>query len=189
MEATAKSILMDCEGCSELLADFLLDELPESEAVLVHEHLLICESCMKAYRELKGTGKALEAITSMQAVEATESFRSALLAKALEESEKIVSKLPPERRLRLEARREARQSIRMSRRMPPTKVWSPGLLILALTAAIVLAVILFWPKTDKTVPRVALGKLSVALGKIELFYQKENQPHTPARRRQKFLAG
>ena len=59
MEAAAKSTLMDCAGCNELLADFLLDELPESEAVLVHEHLLICPDCMKSYRELKGTGKAL----------------------------------------------------------------------------------------------------------------------------------
>ncbi len=189
MEATAKSTLMDCEGCSELLADFLLDELPESEAVLVHEHLLICPACMKAYRDLKGTGKALEAVASMQPIEGSETFRTEVRTKAKEESEKIVSKLPPDRRLRLEARREARQSIRMSRRAPPPKVWSPGLLVLALGAALVLAAILFWPKTDKPASHEALGKLTVALGKVDQFYKKANQPHTPVEEGKNFLPG
>src|SRR3954454_2677613 len=175
MEATAKATLMDCEGCSELLADFLLDELPESEAVLVHEHLLICPACMKAYRELKGTGKALDAVTSMQPIEPSDAFKSAVREQAKAESEKIVSKLPPDKRLRLEARREARQSVRMSRRMPPPKVWSPGLLVLALAAAAVLAAILFWPQKTPPVARVALGTVSVGLGKVDQFYKIEKQ--------------
>ena len=188
MEATAKGTLMDCEGCGELLADFLLDELPEPEAVLVHEHLLICPDCMKAYRELKGTGKALEAVTSMAPLTPSEAFKARVRQQAQLESEKIVSKLSPDRRLRLEARREARQSVRMSQRIPP-KVWSPGLLVLALGAAAILAVVLFWPKKDKPVPRVALGTLSVALGKVDQFYKKENQTYTPVEEGKPFLPG
>ncbi len=188
MEATAKGTLMDCEGCGELLADFLLDELPEPEAVLVHEHLLICPACMKAYRELKGTGKALEAVTSMQPLTPSDAFKARVREQAQMESEKIVSKLSPDRRLRLEARREARQSVRMSQRIPP-KVWSPGLLILALGAAAILAVILFWPPKDKPVPRVALGTLSVAMGKVDQFYKKENQTYTPVEEGKPFLPG
>src|SRR5947207_12234270 len=153
MEATAKGTLMDCAGCNELLADFLLDELPESEAVLVHEHLLICPDCMKAYRELKGTGKALEAVPSMRSVEGSDTFKADVRKQAVIEADKIVAKLPADRRLRLEARREARQSIRMSRRQAPPKVWSPGLLILALAAAMVLAAVLFWPKADQHAQR------------------------------------
>ena len=189
MEATAKGTLMDCEGCGELLADFLLDELPESEAVLVHEHLLICPPCMKAYRELKGTGRALEAVTSMQPIAPSESFKASVREQAQVESEKIVSKLSPDRRLRLEARREARHSVRMSRRSAPPKVWSPGLLILALGAACVLAAILFWPARDGAVPRVPLGKLSVAMGKVDQFYKKENQTYTPVEEGKNFLPG
>ncbi len=189
MEATAKGTLMDCEACGELLADFLLDELPESEAVLVHEHLLICPACMKAYRELKGTGKALEAVTSMQSVTPSDTFRENLREQAKIESEKIVSKLSPDRRLRLEARREARHSVRLSRRVAPPKVWSPGLLILALAAALVLALILFWPTRDNLVQRTALGTLSVAVGKVDQFYKKEKQTYTPVEEGKNFLPG
>ena len=77
------------------------------------------------------------------------------------EADKIVAKLPADRRLRLEARREARQSIRMSRRQAPPKVWSPGLLILALAAAMVLAAVLFWPKADQHAQRTPVGTLGV----------------------------
>jgi len=180
---------MDCEGCGELLADFLLDELPESEAVLVHEHLLICVDCMKAYRELKGTGKALDAVASMQPVTSSPDFKAAVQAKAKEESEKIVSKLPPDKRLRLEARREARHSVRMSRRMPPPKVWSPGLFVLALAAVLILAAILFWPTHDKPLTRVALGHLAVSVGTVDQFYKKEKQTYSPVEEGKSFLPG
>ena len=62
---------MDCDWFSERLADFLLDELPESEAVLVQEHLNRCPLCMKTYRDLKGTGKFLGVAPSMRAVAST----------------------------------------------------------------------------------------------------------------------
>ncbi|HLX63877.1 MAG TPA: zf-HC2 domain-containing protein [Planctomycetota bacterium] len=189
MEASAKGTLMDCEGCNELLADFLLDELPESEAVLVHEHLLICPACMKAYRDLKGTGKALEAVPAMRPVEGSEDFRSDVRKNARIEADKIVSKLPPDRRLRLEARREARQSMRLSRRQPPPKVWSPGLLILALAAALVLAAILFWPSGEKPGPRVRVATLSVALGKVDQFYIEANKPYTQVSEGKSVLPG
>ena len=180
---------MDCAGCGELLADFLLDELPESEAVLVHEHLLICPACMKAYRELKGTGKALEAVASLQPISASEAFKASVKEQAKAESEKIVSKLSPDKRLRLEARREARHSVRMSRRVAPPRIWSPGLLVLALGAAVILIAILFWPSRDKSLPRVALGKLAVSLGKVDQFYKKENQTYTPVEEGKSFMPG
>src|ERR1051326_6605327 len=99
---------MDCENCVEFLADFLLDELPESQAVLVQEHLNICPECMKAYKELKGTGKMLEKVPAMRAVQGSQEFTRAVRAGAAIESAKIISALPPERRMRLEARRAAR---------------------------------------------------------------------------------
>ena len=189
--AQGKESLMDCEACSELLADFLLDELPSSEALLVHEHLLLCPACMKAYRELKGTGKALEAVTVMQPVQGSKIFKQDVLAQAQIESEKIVAKLPPERRLRLEARREARQSIRLlAVKKQPVKVWSPGLLILALSGAAILTGILLWPRGgERATTRAAIGTLSIVMGKVEQFYVTANHPHTPVAEGKGVLAG
>src|ERR1700758_1593579 len=101
---------MNCDWTTDRLADFLLDELPESEAVLVQEHLHICQPCMNTYRDLKGTGKMLSAVSSMRAVPPTEEFRESARAQAVVELRNIVASLPPEKRLRLEARRAARMS-------------------------------------------------------------------------------
>src|SRR3954466_10602484 len=101
---------MDCNSCNERLADFLLDELPESEAVLVQEHLNVCQECMRTYKDLKGTGKALEAVPSMRTVNGSTEFKQAVRAQAAVELTDIVGKLPPDKRLKLEARRAARLS-------------------------------------------------------------------------------
>jgi predicted anti-sigma-YlaC factor YlaD len=102
--------IMDCEHCTEFLADFLLDELPEAEAVLIQEHLNICAGCMRTYRELKGTGKALEAVPALRSIKGTPEFTRVVRAEAAVESAKIIEALPAEKRSRVEARRAARLS-------------------------------------------------------------------------------
>src|SRR3954468_11700664 len=101
---------MECLNCTERLADFLLDELPESEAVMVQEHLNLCSNCMRVYKDLKGTGKMLEAVPSMRPVQGTPEFEKAVRAQAVMELANLVAKLPPDKRLKLEARRAARLS-------------------------------------------------------------------------------
>src|SRR5476651_1248787 len=92
--------IMDCEHCTEYLADFLLDELPEGEAVLIQEHLNLCPPCMRRYKELKGTGKALEAVPAMRAVHGSQEFTRVVHAGAAVESQKIIEALPAEKRVR-----------------------------------------------------------------------------------------
>ncbi|MGD0093059.1 MAG: zf-HC2 domain-containing protein, partial [Planctomycetota bacterium] len=99
---------MDCTNCTERLADFLLDELPASEAVLVHEHLNLCPPCMRTYKELKGTGLALEAVPALRPVEGSPEFEEAVRAKAAVELAGILERLPADKRLKIEARRAAR---------------------------------------------------------------------------------
>src|ERR1700680_165884 len=101
---------MNCEHCTEYLADFLLDELPEHEAVLIQEHLNLCPACMRTYKELKGTGKMLEAVPAMRTITGSVEFDHAVRAGASVESAKIIEALPAEKRLRVEARRAARAS-------------------------------------------------------------------------------
>lgn len=183
---------MKCETCSEYMADFLLDELPESQAVLVHEHLNLCPACMQTYKELKGTGKALEAVPAMKAVEPSQDFHQAVEAKAAVELAKIVERLPPDKRLRLEARRAARQS-QIQRSTAPARrsVWSGPLVLLALVAAVIIAVVLVSTgrKATPETKREPLGRLSLAIGKVEQFYQREYEPHTPAKEGKEVLPG
>src|SRR5438067_2205390 len=55
--------------------------------------------------------------------------------------------------------------------------------------ALLLAAILFWPAKDRSVPRVALGTLSVAIGKVDQVYKKERQTYTPIEEGKPFLPG
>ena len=159
--------------------------------MLVHEHLLTCPACMKAYRELKGTGKALEAVEDpCDRSRRRRRSKKAMREQAKAESEKIVSKLPPDKRLRLEARREARQSVRTSRRAPPPKVWSPGLLVLALGAAAVLAAILFWPAQDRSSStRSRWAPCQLRWAKSISFTRKKSKTYTPVEEGKSFLPG
>jgi hypothetical protein len=155
---------MDCENCVEFLADFLLDELPESQAVLVQEHLNICPECMKAYKELKGTGKMLEKVPAMRTVQGSQEFTRAVRAGAAIESAKIISALPPERRMRLEARRAARQEKSTSQRMlaAKKKVFTSALMILGGLAVVTL--IVFYPGGAGS--HAELGMIKLVVGGV-----------------------
>ncbi|MCX7803633.1 MAG: zf-HC2 domain-containing protein [Planctomycetota bacterium] len=103
---------MNCEECSELLADFLLDELPEDRAAQVREHIGACAACAATYRELKGTGRALAAVATMLEVRPSEDASSRTRALAAVESKKILESMPLEKRLRYEARQARREELR-----------------------------------------------------------------------------
>jgi hypothetical protein len=181
---------VNCETCTEFLADFLLDELPESQAVLVQEHLNLCPGCMRAFKELKGTGKALEAVPAMRAVKGSEKFGQAVRASAAVELSSIVSKLPPEKRLRLEARRANRLSQAMPKApAPPRSLWSSPLLIVAVIGVIIFAVVMLLPRKNPVVPRTPVAKLTVTAGKVEQFFQRQNEPHSPAREGKEVFPG
>ncbi|MCY3023514.1 MAG: zf-HC2 domain-containing protein [Planctomycetota bacterium] len=181
---------MDCATCGERLADFLLDELPESEAVLVQEHLSLCATCMRTYKELKGTGKALEAVPSMRPVEGSPEFERDVRAQAAAELQQILARLPADKRLKLEARRAARMS-RVAEKPPPPRPLFPARLLLAVAAGCgLLALILAYPDSSASnAPRAPLGSLSLTVGKVEQFYQRANEPHTPVKEGKPFLAG
>lgn len=170
---------MDCSSCSERLPDFLLDELPESEAVMVQEHLNLCSSCMRTYKDLKGTGKALEAVPSLRAVQGSAEFENAVRAQAVVELANIVAKLPPDKRLKLEARRAARMSRVIERPQPPARrAFSVSLMLLVLASVAALLVILNYPQKRPTDEKTAAGVLKLAAGKVEQFYQRSGEPHT-----------
>lgn len=170
---------MDCESCSERLPDFLLDELPESEAVMVQEHLNLCQACMRTYKDLKGTGKALEAVPTMRAVQGSPEFEKAVRAQAVVELANIVAKLPPDKRLKLEARRAARMSRVIERPQPPVRrAFSVSLMLLVLAGVAALIVILLYPQKGPTGERPAAGVLKMTSGKVEQFYQRSGEPHS-----------
>jgi len=97
------------------MADFLLDELPSTEAVLVQEHINICDKCRQRYRELKDTGKALETVRIMAPVTASPRFAENVNRAASEESRQIIAALTPERRLDWEVREAVREQRRERR--------------------------------------------------------------------------
>jgi len=181
---------MDCTSCSERLADFLLDELPESEAVLVQEHLSLCATCMRTYKELKGTGKALEAVPSMRPVEGSPEFTQAVRSQAAVELARILDRLPPDKRLKLEARRAARMSRVVEKPAPRSRLVSLRVVAVAVAGLAALAVILAYPSHD-TSPgeRQPIGTLSVASGPVSQFYQRAYEPHTPVQEGKAVLPG
>lgn len=181
---------MDCANCSERLADFLLDELPESEAVLVQEHLNLCPSCMRTYKELKGTGKALEAVPAMRPIEGSPEFRQVVRSQAAVELARILERLPPEKRLKLEARRAARISRVAEKPAPRRKAVSWRVVAGAAAGAVALAVILAYPSSSTPAgERQPVGCLSIAAGTVEQFYQRAYQPHTPVKEGKAVLPG
>ena len=158
---------MNCDHCTEYLADFLLDELPESEAVLIQEHLNLCPGCMRTYKELKGTGKMLEAVPAMRTVQGSAEFNQAVHAGAAVESAKIIEALPADKRLRVEARRAARQSHFASQRMPArnmSRVWG---LAVALTVGVAALCLIFFYNNGAFSPRTQIGVLAMASGQVE----------------------
>ena len=185
---------MDCEHCTEFLADFLLDELPEAEAVLIQEHLNICPACMRTYRELKGTGKALEAVPALRSVKATPDFTRAVRAEAAVESAKIIEALPAEKRVRVEARRAARLSKFASQRAggatatkPRSRVWA---VVVALAiGATALCLILFYNNGNLLTPHTQLGTLSLATGAVESGNAREGRTPRAAREGQTIYSG
>ncbi|HEY3323694.1 MAG TPA: zf-HC2 domain-containing protein [Planctomycetota bacterium] len=181
--------MLDCASCAERLPDFLLDELPEREAVLVHEHLNLCENCMRVYREMRGTGKALEAVPSMRPVQGSPEFDRAVRAQAVVELANIVAKLPPDKRLRLEARRAARLSRAIERPQPARRIFTTGLLIAVLAGIVVLGTILLYPRRDPSLQRQSIGTLAIAFGKVEQFYQRPNEPHSAVQAGKSIYAG
>lgn len=172
---------MNCDWTTERLADYMLDELPESEAVLIQEHLHICPGCMRTYRDLKGTGMLLGAVNSMRSVPPTEEFRENVRSKAVIELRNIVASLPPEKRLRLEARRAARLSRALTKApsAPPPSIFTKGLAILTAACLAAVAVVLLYPKTRNTTDlNQPIAVLSQTVGRVDEFFQKANEPHT-----------
>lgn len=170
---------MDCKICKDQLADFLLDELPEREAVLVHEHLNICPECMEVYKQLKGTGKSLEAVPHLRSTLASTEFGEQVRAAARVESEKIIRTLPPERRVRMELRKATRAN---RVRRPSTtserarsSPWS-GAVIAAIVAGVVISgAILFFPGGGDPGTPVAMGEMTARVGKVQGFYKHAGQ--------------
>lgn len=184
------NMVMDCANCAERLADFLLDELPESEAVLVQEHLILCPRCMRTYKELKGTGMALEAVPSMRPVEGSPEFEEAVRAQAAVELANILNRLPPDKRLRIEARRAARLSRVAPSPAPRHKLVSLPLVAAFAAGVAALALILAYPSGNAPeVERTPIGRLSVAAGTVEQFYQRANEPHTQVKEGKVILPG
>ncbi|MCZ7646813.1 MAG: zf-HC2 domain-containing protein [Planctomycetota bacterium] len=167
---------MNCEQCLDKLPDFLLDELPEHQAIVVQEHLLHCDACMAKYRELKGTGKAMEAVPEYREVAPTKQFTDKVKTAAAMESKQIIETLPPERRERVK-RRQAAQLAKLSagsavsqrRHASP---WSGAVLVILLAGIAVASVILLYPNTaGQNEPRT-VGTILRSVGKVEQFYQK-----------------
>jgi hypothetical protein len=179
-----------CTDCADRLADFLLDELPESEAVLVQEHLNLCLACMKTYKELKGTGRALQAVPSMRPVEGSPEFKQAVRAQAVVELGNILNRLPPDKRLKIEARRAARLSQLSQSPVPKRAVASWCLVGAAALGVAVLGAVLFYPFSGPPPgERLPIGQLSVAGGTVEQFYQRAYEPHTPVSEGKTVLPG
>ncbi|HYF48988.1 MAG TPA: FecR domain-containing protein [Planctomycetota bacterium] len=180
---------MQCEACTELLADFLLDELPESQAVLVQEHLNLCPACMQTYKELKGTGKALEAVPVMRSAKPSPQFGQAVRAQAAVELAQIVEKLPPEKRVRLEARRAARRG--QPRPAPARKPsWATPLILVAAVVGVALSALIVVSRQDPAaMMRGPLGKLTLSNGKADYYVERQNMPHTPAQQGRDILPG
>ena len=168
---------MDCIGCRDRLPDFLLEELSASEAVLVQEHLALCKTCQQAYNELKGTGRGLEAIAAVQPMRASPEFGAQVMREARRESEKLIETLPPEVRLRAQRRRAARLRAEAAAARPKPAAWS-GVAALMLAALGVAALVLFYPRAGAG--PVTVGRLSIAVGTLQQFYQKSKEPWSAA---------
>jgi hypothetical protein len=95
--------------CEERLADFMLDELPSTDAVLVQEHINICVGCRQRYRELKDTGKALETVKLMTPVKPSANFSDRVMNAVKDESRKRIAALTPEKKLELDLREATRR--------------------------------------------------------------------------------
>jgi ferric-dicitrate binding protein FerR (iron transport regulator) len=172
---------MECTECRDHLPDFLLDELPESQAVLVQEHLTLCTACQATYKQLKGTGRALEVIPSMRPATPNTEFSTRVLTAAKEESEKIIRGLPAERRLRLEARRAARQKRQAAAAAapPPARSWRGTIPLLVAAVVVAVAAFFLFPRSVAPASSV-LGSLALSVGQVEQFYQKSGQNWTAA---------
>lgn len=172
---------MKCNECNEKLSDFLLDELPESEAVLVQEHLALCPECMATYKQLKGTGKAMEAVPAMRSVQSTTGFNEQVISAARIESQKIIETLPPEKRLRVEARAAARRAnIQIKAPSAVTSVrkqspWSGAVIGILLLGMAAVAAILLYPAGGLERAAKDLGVLTISAGKAEQFFQKQGE--------------
>lgn len=181
---------MECEVCREKLADFLLDELPESEAVLVQEHLALCQTCQATYKELKGTGRALEAVPAMRPVQPSTNFSSQVMRAARAESEKILNEMPTERRIRLQQRRKARQTRQQPTQEPAPKssAWR-GALLLLLAGGIALVAILLYYRRSTPNEAVVIGTLSNASGRVEQFRPQGGTQYTAVKPGQGIRSG
>ncbi len=166
---------MKCKTCLNKIADFLLDELPEAEAVLVHEHLNICPKCMKAYMELKGTGRALEAIPEMQPVQVSDDFGSEVKEAARMESQKIIRTLPADKRLRMEMRQAqmSQKSSTSTRQQKQNSTWS-GLVFAILAVGLIAAgIIAFYPTGSSNPLAERIGELTQTSG-VEAIQKKQD---------------
>jgi hypothetical protein len=178
---------MDCEHCTEYLADFLLDELPESEAVLIQEHLNLCPGCMRTYKELKGTGKMLEAVPAMRTVQGSAEFDRAVRAGATVESAKIIEALPAEKRLRVEARRAARAA-RSSQRTSVRYMSRAWGLVVAVIIGVTAICLIFFAGNGAFTPRTQIGTLALSSGQVEAG-SRENRSAGPAHEGQNIYIG
>jgi len=183
---------MNCNECREKLSDFLLDELPESEAVLVQEHLSLCPECMSIYKELKGTGRALEAVPAMNVVAGSEEWRNQVKDLGREESEKIIRLLPPDKRARAEMRRAAR----LSQARPPAtsqRMQKRGgmftVIALIVAGLAIVAAILLYPMGGTSREPVQVATLALCMGKVSQFYQRAGEPWSPAQQGKTVLTG
>ena len=141
----------------------------------MQEHLNICPACMQSYKELKGTGRALEAVPAMRAVQGSREFERMVATSAAVELASLVSKLPADKLLRLEARRAARMSVKIVP-LQSRRIWSKGLAAAVLLGVAALAFIVLYPRPEVT-ERAPVAMLGLAVGKVEQFYQRANEPN------------
>ncbi len=177
---------MNCEECSEFLADFLLNELPEDRAAQVREHLGACTSCAATYRELKGTGRALAAIAAIQEVRPSEDASSRTRALAAVESRKIVEAMPPEKRLKYEARQAQREARRLreadrdAAQARKAASFSFGVLGILAAGLMALAAIILYRQPLAPGPAKERAMVEIAVGETRRLVARRSLPWEPA---------
>jgi hypothetical protein len=115
-----------------------MDELQPGEHAEVTTHLDSCAECATAFRELKVTGRALQAIPTLKAVKATNTLHAKIMKDAREESEKIIKLLPPDKRLKAERRRALRDAAQAGAVDEGRMAWPQVAAALAVLAVLVL---------------------------------------------------
>ncbi len=139
----------ECDRLRPYLVDFVVGELDpsESQQADIQKHLASCEECRSAAEELRGTGRALEAVRTFD-TRLNEDLRKNITSRARVEAQLV---------------RATRQHERIagggSARRVPLAAWA--VLVLGTVGALVLATLI--PKLDAFAPQPAGKVLACAL--------------------------